>query len=200
MYSLLKYYLPLFLLVYLVVTFILPSIRVYKKTVINPLTFGKSDKAHDYIGSIMKVLTGLLIVAVLLFSVSLKAYSYLNQFEYLQREWLVYTGLIIVHAALLWIVIAQNHMKLSWRIGIDEKNKTALITNGLFNISRNPVFLGMILSTAGIFLIIPNAITLFVAATSYIVIQIQIRLEEEYLQSSHGTAYHNYKKKVNRLM
>ena len=188
------------MLAYLLITFVIPSVRVYKQTGINPITFGKSDNAHNYIGFIMKVLTGLLVVTVLLFSLNQRVYNYLNPFEYLQNEWLVYTGLTIIHAALIWIVIAQHHMKQSWRIGIDNKNKTSLITTGLFSISRNPVFLGMILSTAGIFLILPNAITLFITATSYIVIQIQIRLEEEHLQNMHGNDYDNYKKKVRRLI
>ncbi len=191
----LKYYLPLFLLAYLFITFVLPSISVYKQTGINPVTFGKSDNAHDYIGTVMKVLTGLLIVAVLLFSFGTEAYSYLNPFEYLQKEWLTYTGLFLIHVALIWIVIAQSHMKQSWRIGIDAKNKTALVTNCLFSISRNPVFLGMIVSTAGIFLILPNAITFFITVTSYIIIQIQIRLEEEHLHKLHGTQYNIYKQK-----
>ena len=67
MNEVLKYYLPVFLLTYLLITYVLPSVRVYKQTGINPVTFGKSDSAHDYIGSVMKVLTGLLSVAVLLF-------------------------------------------------------------------------------------------------------------------------------------
>jgi protein-S-isoprenylcysteine O-methyltransferase Ste14 len=200
MIDFLKYYLPIFLLLYLLITFVIPSVRVYKQTGINPVTFGNSGNAHDYIGVVMKVLTGLLVAAVLLFSFSEKTYAYLNPFEYLQKEWLVYTGLFIVHAALVWIVIAQHHMKQSWRIGIDEKNKTSLVTTGLFSISRNPVFLGMILSTAGIFLILPNAITFFVAATSFIIIQIQIRLEEEHLQKMHGSDYSDYKQKVKRLI
>lgn len=200
MNDVIKYYLPVFLIAYLLITFVLPSIRVYRQTSTNPVTFGKSDNAHDYIGTVMKVLTGLLIVAVLLFSCSTEAYSYLNPFEYLRKEWLTYTGLFLVHAALLWIMIAQSHMKQSWRIGIDTKNKTALVTNGLFSISRNPIFLGMTISTAGIFLILPNAITFFVTVTSYIIIQIQVRLEEEHLQKMHGNIYSEYKQKVKRFI
>lgn len=196
----LNHYLPLFLLVYLVITFVLPSVRVYKKTGINPVTFGKSDNAHDYIGAIMKVLTALLVIAVLLFSLSANAYKYLNLISFLRIDWLQYTGLFIIHASLIWIVIAQYHMKQSWRIGIDEKNRTELITTGLFSLSRNPIFLGMILSTIGIFLIIPDTITFFVAVTSYIVIQIQIRLEEGFLLKQHGTVYTGYKRTVRRLI
>lgn len=200
MNSFLKYYLPSFLLVYLVVIFILPSIRVYKKTGINPVTFGKSDNAHDYIGSIMKLLTGSLVAVVLLFSLGEKSYQYLTPIEYLQQKWVKYTGLFLVHASLIWIVIAQYHMKQSWRIGVDEKNKTELITTGFFSLSRNPIFLGMILSTAGMFLIIPNVLTFFILATTYIVIQIQIRLEEEHSLKQHGAAYEEYKRTVRRLL
>jgi len=63
-------------------------------------------------------------------------------------------------------------MRQYWKIGIDEKNKTELITKGLFSISRNPIFLGMILSTVGIFLIIPSTLTFFITAATYVVIQI----------------------------
>jgi len=196
----LNYYLPIFLLVYLIITFLLPSVRVYKKTGINPITFGKDDNAHDYIGAIMKVLTGLLVVAVLIFSLSANAYNYLNPIGYLHPDWIKYTGLFLIHASLIWIIVAQYHMKQSWRIGIDEKNKTELITTGFFSLSRNPIFLGMILSLLGIFLIIPNSLTFFIAATSYIIIQIQIRLEEEHLLKQHGSVYTKYKRTVRRLI
>jgi len=200
MISFLKYYLPSFVLVYLVVIFILPGIKVYRTTGINPVTFGRSDNAHDYIGYIMKVLTGSLMIAVLLFSVSDTAYNYLTPITYLQYEWIKYSGLFLVHASFTWIIISQYHMKLSWRIGVDEKNKTELITTGFFSLSRNPIFLGMIVSTAAIFLIIPNAVTFFIMVSTYIVIQIQIRLEEDHLDKQHGLSYREYKKKVSRLL
>ncbi len=196
----LNYYLPVFLVAYLVITFILPSIRVYNKTGINPVTFGKSDNAHDYIGAIMKMLTALLGMSVLLFSISDSAYKYLNPISFLQVNWLQYTGLIVVHASLVWIVFAQSHMNQSWRIGIDEKNSTELITGGLFSFSRNPIFLGMLFSTIGIFLIITNTVTFFVAAATYIVIQIHIRLEEEFLFMKHGVIYAEYKRNIRRLI
>jgi protein-S-isoprenylcysteine O-methyltransferase Ste14 len=200
MESFIKYYLPLFLTVNLLISFVLPSIRVYRQTGINPVTFGKSDNAHDYIGSMMKVLIGLLVIAVVLYAFNKEAYAYTNPIEYLQNDCILYIGLVLIHASLVWIVIAQSHMKQSWRIGIDQKNKTSLITTGLFSVSRNPIFLGMIISTIGIFLIIPNTITFFVAATSYIVIQVQIRLEEDFLTKQHGMEYGEYKKAVARLI
>mgnify|MGYP003375492955 FL=1 len=184
----------------MLVAFVIPTYRTYKQTGINPITFGKNDNAHDYIGFIMKVLIVLLFVAVLTYSMSEKMYSYLVPISYLQTQILTITGLALIHIALVWISIAQFQMSNSWRIGIDEENKTKLVTDGVFLISRNPIFLGMIISVLGLFFIVPNALTFFLTITTYIVIQIQIRLEEEFLQKQHAQDYVNYKLKTKRLL
>ena len=196
----LKIYLPIYLIMYMLVAFVIPTYRTYKQTGINPITFGKNENAHDYIGFIMKVLIVLLFVAVLTYSMSEKMYSYLVPISYLQTQILTITGLALIHIALVWISIAQFQMSNSWRIGIDEENKTKLVTDGVFLISRNPIFLGMIISVLGLFFIVPNALTFFLTITTYIVIQIQIRLEEEFLQKQHAQDYVNYKLKTRRLL
>ncbi|MBK6563903.1 MAG: isoprenylcysteine carboxylmethyltransferase family protein [Saprospiraceae bacterium] len=196
----LKIYLPIYLIMYMLVAFVIPTYRTYKQTGINPITFGKNDNAHDYIGFIMKVLIVLLFVAVLTYSMSEKMYSYLVPISYLQTQILTITGLALIHIALVWISFAQFQMSNSWRIGIDEENKTKLVTDGVFSISRNPIFLGMIISVLGLFFIVPNALTFFLTITTYIIIQIQIRLEEEFLQKQHAQDYVNYKLKTKRLL
>lgn len=196
----LKIYLPIYLILYMLVAFVIPTYKTYKETGINPVTFGKNDNAHDYIGFIMKVLIVLLFVAVLSFSFSEKMYSYLVPIIYLQTQTITIIGLALIHIALIWISIAQYQMSNSWRIGIDEENKTKLVTDGVFSISRNPIFFGMIISVLGLFLIVPNALTFFLTLTTYIVIQIQIRLEEDFLQKQHAQDYIKYKFKTRRLI
>ena len=196
----LKFYLPLYLVLYMMVAFVLPSYRTYKQTGINPITFGKTGNAHDYIGFVMKVLIALLFIAVFIYSFSDKAYQYLVPISYLMKEVFMIVGLILIHLSLLWISVAQYQMSNSWRIGIDENNKTELITKGLFSYSRNPIFLGMIISVTGIFFILPNAITFFLMLSTYIVIQIEIRLEENFLEKQHGQEYLSYKQTTKRLL
>lgn len=198
--SFVKIYLPIYLLIYLFIAFVLPTYRTFKKTGINPVTFGKSDNAHDYIGFLMKLLLALLFVVVLIFSFSERAYNYLVPVEYLEVNYLQITGLIIIHISLGWISVAQYQMGNSWRIGIDENNKTGLVTKGIFSLSRNQIFLGMIVSVLGVFFIIPNALTFFLTLTTYFIIQIQIRLEEEFLTKEHGSQYQEYKQKTKRLL
>lgn len=196
----LKIYLPLYLLIYLWVAFALPSYRTYKKTGINPVTFGNSENAHDYIGGVMKVLIALLVITITVFVASDSWYVYFEPIVYLEKDWINLSGMVVAHIALIWISIAQFQMGISWRIGIDEKNKTELVTHGIFSVSRNPIFLGMILTMSGVFLIIPNAVTFFLALASYFIIQIQIRLEEEFLEKVHGAEYQVYMRNTRRLI
>lgn len=199
MNDLLKYYLPIFYLIVMMFIFVIPTYRVYKKTGINPITFGKEDNAHNYVGNIMKILLGTLLAVIMMYSVE-SIYQYSVPIYYLEIKIIRIVGLIILHLSLIWIIIAQIQMSNSWRVGIDEKNKTDLVTTGLFSICRNPIFLGMIFCVFSLFLIIPNAITFCIFITVYLIIQVQIRLEEEYLLKSHGENYNNYKRKTKRLL
>lgn len=196
----LKIYLPLYLLAYILIAFVVPTYRTFKKTGINPITFAKTDNAHDYIGFVMKLLIALLFFAVLCFSFSDKLYYYMILISYLSFSAFKIIGLILIHSSLIWIGIAQYQMSNSWRIGIDEKNKTELVTKGIFSVSRNPIFLGMIISVLGLFLIIPTAISFCLLVTTYFIIQIQIRLEEDFLEKQHSQTYINYKLKTKRLI
>lgn len=197
----LKIYLPLFFIGFIVLVFVVPSIRVYRQTGINPFRFAtKHNKAHDYIGGSMKVFILLLLATVLVYSFSEFAYSMLAPFEYLERPALQIAGLILGHISIIGIVIAQLQMKQSWRIGIDYENKTQLVTWGLFSKSRNPIFLFLIISLIGMFLILPNAITLSVLFAAYLVLHITMRLEEDFLQKQHGEPYYYYKNQVRRLI
>jgi protein-S-isoprenylcysteine O-methyltransferase Ste14 len=88
----------------------------------------------------------------------------------------------------------------SWRIGLDNEKKKELVQTGLFSISRNPIFAGMTTTLFGLFLVLPNAVTLLVLICGYLLIQIQIRLEEEFLLKQHGEKYLEYFRRVKRLI
>jgi protein-S-isoprenylcysteine O-methyltransferase Ste14 len=192
MESLIKYGLFAYLILNFGLTFVFPSYRVWKRTGIFPITFSDKDTAHDYIGNVFKLLLALLLVMGGIYAFYTEGVKYLLPIWYLEKTFLQITGLIILLVALIWIAFAQHQMANSWRIGIDEKNKTRLVTEGVFSLSRNPIFLGMLSTLLGLFLVIPNAITFMVLITGFIVVQIQVRLEEEFLLKSHGEAYKNY--------
>lgn len=190
-------YILSFLVVYFLIVFIIPTVRVKRKTGINAYVFNNTDSLQDYIRKVL-TLINFLVFFIVLVNLFPHVYQYLIPVKWLETPILKYIGFILIHLALLWIVIAQVQMSNSWRVGIDLSTKTELKTKGLFSVSRNPVFLGMLITLAGIFLILPNAISLLVLVASNWIFQIQIRLEEEYLAKRHGKVYVEYCKKVGR--
>jgi protein-S-isoprenylcysteine O-methyltransferase Ste14 len=49
-------------------------------------------------------------------------------------------------------------------------------------------------------LVIPNAVTLLVLGVGVVLIQIQVRLEEEFLSGAHGRDYEEYLRDVRRWL
>lgn len=189
-----------FFIIYMLAAFVWPSIRTYRQTGINPVTFGNSDSAHDFAGRLFKITILLVPVTIVCYCISGNVYPLLLPVHYLETPALQLTGMIICLFSLAWTVIARAQMRHSWRIGIDTKNATALVTEGLFRYSRNPVFLGMLLTVLGFFMMLPNAVTLIIVVAGYILIQVQIRLEEAFLLAQHGNSYAVYKSNVKRLL
>jgi len=178
--------------------FILPTYRVWKSTGVNPYKLGSSDSAYDFIGRIFRLVMLACFLVVTLFAFFPNVYQFLLPIPYLTSNALALLGQALLLIALVWVLTAQNHMQKSWRIGIDEDVKTELVQTGLFKISRNPIFLGMRIMLLGLFLIIPNAVTLVILITGELLIQIQVRLEEEFLTRTHGESYLAYQKQVRR--
>lgn len=191
-------YLFLYFIIYFFLVFLLRSFLLWKKTKINPLTFNKGDDAHEYNGKVFGIISLVELIVVSIYAFIPSWHKFLLPFWYLDNEILVYVGwaLLIISLAFVWF--AQSNMRESWRIGIDEENKSELITDGLFSLSRNPIFLGIMIANIGLFLVLPNAFTLLIIALSTVSINTQIRLEEEFLKKEFGLKYTHYQSKVNR--
>lgn len=171
---------------------------LWKRTGVNPLTFNKTDDAHGFNGKVFTAISFLELIVVGIYAFKNSWYDYLLPFWYLENPILIKIGWGLLLLSLILVWIAQSQMANSWRIGIDEKNKTTLVTSGMFSISRNPIFLGIMIANIGLFLVIPNAFTLLIVSLSTISINTQIRLEEEFLKLEFGTKYEEYLKKVRR--
>ena len=193
-------YLFIFLLFYFFLVFLLRSFLLWKKTKVNPITFNKEDNAHGYNGRVFAFIFMLELVIVSIYAFAPHWYKFLMPFWYLEYDILVYIGWALLFLSLVFVWLAQSDMRESWRIGIDEENKTELVTNGFFAISRNPIFLGIMIANVGLFFVLPNAFTLLIIALSTISINTQIRLEEEFLLKEFGEQYKQYQSKVNRWL
>ncbi len=189
-----------FFLLYFGLTFVWRSVVVYRKTGLNPLVLGKGDDAYGYVGRAFK-LTIMLIATFVLVRASWPASTQeLGTIAALQTPTWTVLGWVLMGLSLALMLVAQAEMGLSWRIGIDEKNRTGLVTGGLFGLSRNPIFLSLRITLLGLFFHSPNGLTLALACVGEVLMQLQVRLEEQHLLGQHGVEYATYCQKVRRWM
>lgn len=200
MIAILRMALPIYFIIYFGIAFVLKSVVVAKRIGKNPLVFPKDDSAYGLIGCYFKLTLLAMFIYVISFALFPSWHDHFLPIAELNLEITKYIGLAVLLSSLAWTVIAQEDMKNSWRIGIDKDTKTELVTSGLFTISRNPIFFGMIMSLCGLFLATPNALTALFLILGYVLIQVQIRLEEDFLTKEHGQKYLDYKQKVRRLI
>lgn len=194
------YILVVYLIFYFGASFVLPTYRVWKRTGVNPVTFRGADTAHDYIGKLFKIVMLVLTLAVIIYAFAPNFYPNLLPIVWLENRTVQFVGIGLLVLSLGWTILAQIQMGNSWRIGIDEEKETALVQTGLFRFSRNPIFLGMQITLLGFFLAAPNAATLLIGVLGFVLIQIQVRLEEEFLSKTRGENYDAYRRKVRRWL
>jgi protein-S-isoprenylcysteine O-methyltransferase Ste14 len=196
--DILRIILPLYLVAYFGVAFVWRSVAVWKQTGVNPYVLGKTDSAHDFIGVVFRLTFALIVAVIIVFAFFSPLYQYAAPLVWIEHAPVKSIGLALLVLSLVWTAIAQLQMGKSWRVGIDRKNRTELVENGLFKISRNPIFLGMRVALLGFFLTLPNAVTLLALVLGDVLMQIQVRLEEEFLRSAHGERYERYCRDVRR--
>lgn len=91
-------------------------------------------------------------------------------------------------------------MKDSWRAGIPDKDKTKLVTNGIYRFSRNPAFLGFDLMYLGVLLMYGNLLTLGFSVFAAVMLHLQILQEERYLALTFAETYQEYRRHVLRYL
>lgn len=110
-------------------------------------------------------------------------------------------GLVLAILGDIVFIISVLTMKDNWRAGVSKTDKTELVTDGIYQISRNPAFLGFDLVYIGILLIFFNLILLITSAFAIHMFHLQItKVEEPFLITAFGDDYITYKKQVHRYL
>lgn len=108
-------------------------------------------------------------------------------------------GAIVLLGASI-VIVAQVQMGNAWRVGVRDGDAPLFVTSGLFGVSRNPIFVGMILmatgaAVAGAAIWISAAAIAFAAAC-----YLQVRIEEAHLSRQFGAAYDDFRRRVPRWL
>lgn len=110
-------------------------------------------------------------------------------------------GVALAVVGILGTFATQMAMGASWRIGVDETERTDLVTSGPFAIMRNPIFTAMGVTGLGLAAMVPNAVALAGCLLLAVALQLQVRVvEEPYLRRAHGAAYAAYASRTGRFV
>ena len=111
-----------------------------------------------------------------------------------------FTGFCIGMVGDLIFLISVLCMKDSWRAGIPDRDRTELVTDGIYAFSRNPAFLGFDLQYIGVLLMFCNLLTAAFTVFAVSMLHLQILQEERYLTAAFGPEYLQYRRHVLRYL
>jgi protein-S-isoprenylcysteine O-methyltransferase Ste14 len=114
---------------------------------------------------------------------------------------MAWSGLVIASCGVMATFVAQMSMGDAWRIGVDESERTDLVTEGAFGAARNPIYTAMLTTAVGLVAMVPNAIAFAGFLALLVALEIQVRhVEEPYLRRLHGAGYDVYASRVGRFL
>ncbi|MBN1253127.1 MAG: isoprenylcysteine carboxylmethyltransferase family protein [Bacteroidales bacterium] len=150
------------------------------KTTINPILF--------FSGKVFGYLTW---IALLLLFFNIEV---VNSISFYYNN---YISFIILAIGLAFSIISIVNLGSSTRLGLPIDD-TIFKTNGLYKISRNPMYLGFNLLTISSMIYTLNIIIVVLGIYSITIYHMIILVEERYLESRFGNEYLNYKQKTKR--
>jgi protein-S-isoprenylcysteine O-methyltransferase Ste14 len=120
--------------------------------------------------------------------------------ELFRSEAVAWVGVLFCVLGLLLMLWSLISFRQSFRIGIDTDRPDSLITNGVFALSRNPIYVAFAIILIGQFLIFSNWISLIYVVAATWLFHRQVMREEEYLNRHYGQAYAAYCNRVRRYL
>lgn len=112
--------------------------------------------------------------------------------------WMIAGGLLVAIGLAVLVASAPRHKRAGTNIE-PWKPTTAIIDDGIYGYSRNPIYLGMALVCAGIALAGASLVALLLLVPCLLVIRFYvIGREEAYLEAKFGQEYRDYLARVRR--
>jgi protein-S-isoprenylcysteine O-methyltransferase Ste14 len=116
------------------------------------------------------------------------------------QGFLLAAGAVLVFGGIIFMVLAQLHLGASWRIGIELGAAPGLVTRGFYTFCRNPIFLGMFVTLAGLVVLLPTVLSAAVLLGAVLCVRSQVLEEETYLLATYRSAYGAYARRVGRFL
>lgn len=172
--------------------------RQYGKSGVLFLRFGDwRQRARDALGVVLVACLIIQAIAALAWPDALTPVASLDHLDTTMSR---LAATLVLFGGLILLVVAQLDLGASWRIGIDSGAPPGLVTNGLYQFCRNPIFLAILTTLAGYTMLIPTRLSVILLLGAFIGIRQQVLAEERYLLGAYGDGYRDYARRVGRFV
>jgi protein-S-isoprenylcysteine O-methyltransferase Ste14 len=160
---------------------------VWRTTGVNPFPFANARGRQRLIGSAFGICFGVIGIATVRIAEGIDAE--------LIRD-LGGAGCAVAGAAI--VIVAQRQMGTAWRVGLREGDAPHVVATGLYRVSRNPIYLGMVILALGTALMAATWWAWAALIGFIVACQFTIMGEEAHLSSTLGDDYAQFRVKVPR--
>jgi len=177
----------------LMMSFVLIRVRILKGHGVAAIHFGNIDKTDFLIPPF-----------ALLYFYAVFAGAF--HWPFFEHSWPVqsplsqWAGVVLCAVGLIVMLLSLVSFGSSFRVGIDNQRPGALVTSGIFAVSRNPIYVAFGCVLLGEFFIQPQWLLLLYATGGFILFHRQVLREETYLERHYGSEYEMYRQRVRRYI
>jgi protein-S-isoprenylcysteine O-methyltransferase Ste14 len=115
-------------------------------------------------------------------------------------EFLKWIGIFLFFEGVLFLCFSLLHLGKFTKLGLPKNDTIELQTKGIYRLSRNPLYFGLILVTIASVMIVPYPFNLLFTLTGIAIHHKIILNEEKFLTEKFGEAYLSYKKSTSRYL
>ncbi len=200
MEGLLRYFLPIYWMIFFLLIIVWRAYVVWRRTGVNAFKQLSCSGVHGVVVFYFRWLFFIASLGSIAYVISPSAYNSVASFQWMRKEPIQLFGMVWLVGWLVWIWLAQSQMGIAWRFAPKDAQGEHFVDKGLFARSRNPIFLGFKCIFIGVFLTFPNSIILALSVAGWLLLSVQVALEEEHLLMKYGESYKNYCDKVRRWL
>ncbi|NVJ97032.1 MAG: isoprenylcysteine carboxylmethyltransferase family protein [Alphaproteobacteria bacterium] len=152
--------------------------------------------------SLVETAAGIVAIVLDVYLLARPFWPELDTMVALQQHPYMHWGVPLMAFGILIAIISQVDMGKSWRIGVPEalEEGQGLVTGGLYQFSRNPIYVGIMIFVFGALVVAPGPLTLASLVLTWLLVGSIIASEERFLETEFGEAYHSYKGRVRRWL
>ena len=184
------------LIIIIIIQGIIIGIKSIKGQTENAINKGRNDR-YNNIQSLVPIINRLITLFIFFFA----SYSDKNNFIVIYDNFLIrLIGIIVYAFGILITVLAHNELGKYHSIEVTIQKDHKLIQKGLYKYIRNPIYLGVILSTLGYGIIFRSIISIALIVIIIGLFIWRIFAEEKVMEKEFGKEWSDYRKKTWRLI